>query len=58
MKHGQIEKFIGKRVYVINDDTSVSFGYLYEVRGTTAKILLDNKQHICSHIKHVYPARQ
>ena len=55
MVYSQALKFTGKRVYVILDDTSIVYGILDQVKGVTARILLQDNQHILSHIKHVYP---
>lgn len=55
MVYDQAIKFMGKRVYVILDDTSLVYGILDQVKGVTARILLRDDNHILSHIKHVYP---
>lgn len=56
MIHTQAVRFIGKRVRVILEDTSVAYGTLASVTSTIAKILLDDGDYALSHIKHVYPA--
>jgi len=56
MIHAQSVQFIGKRVRVILEDTSVAYGTLASVTSTIANILLDDGDYVLSHIKHVYPA--
>lgn len=56
MIYPQALKFLGKRVYVILDDTSVVYGTLLRVDGVLAKITSErDDQEISSHIKHIYP---
>ena len=56
MIYHQALKFLGKRVYVILDDTSVVYGTLLRVDGVLAKVTSERgDQEISSHIKHIYP---
>lgn len=55
MIYAQALKFISKQVYVISGDTTVLYGILTSVSGTTAKIQLNDDSHVMSHIKYVYP---
>lgn len=55
MIYSQAVQFIGKRVRVILEDTSVAYGTLASVTSTLAKITLDDGDYALSHIRHVYP---
>ena len=56
MIHTQAVQFIGKRVRVILEDTSVAYGTLASVISNIATVHLDDGDYTFSHIKHVYPA--
>jgi hypothetical protein len=59
MLHDQALKFVGKRVYVVNDDTSVTYGYLEAVKASSVVVrdIISNKL-ISAHLRHIYPDKR
>jgi len=58
MLHDQALKFVGKRVYVVNDDTSITYGVLEKVSNNSATVRSnrDNKT-LSVHLRHLYPVK-
>lgn len=58
MLHEQALKFLGKHVYAINHDTSVTHGVLVKVRSNFAVIRTSkNYKMVWVHLRHLYPAK-
>lgn len=58
MLHDQALKFLGKRVYVVNDDTSITYGVLIKVRSNFAVIRTStNYKMVWVNLRHLYPAK-
>ena len=58
MLHDQALKFLGKRVYVVNDDTSITHGVLLKVRSNFAVIRTStNYKMVWVNLRHLYPAK-
>ena len=58
MLHDQALKFVGKRVYVVNEDTSITYGVLEKVSNNSAKVR-SNRDNITFsvHLQHLYPVK-